>query len=293
VNAFWYLIFIFPVLTTEAAEVSLQPQTGQFVRSTPQTIQRQLLELNRRLEDERDQLVHSTVGEAGIAQSLENYDPSGLSSAQAKKGALGQWQGRRQLLVELQMQTALLAEQLQRYKETGILSPTSEQTARRIASVLKIPWERWDGRKPLNGFRPAIHVGRRTQADGSLAETQKARLPTTKESPLLRFESDAGRGRWKGDPVPDLIQQLSSALPRERAIAAEALADLGPDAVKALPNLRRTLFDGDPRVRSSSAQALGAIGKSDADIKSDLRRALVDKDLDVRLSAKKALERLR
>jgi HEAT repeat protein len=60
--------------------------------------------------------------------------------------------------------------------------------------------------------------------------------------------------------VPALITQLrAAATPGERSHAAEVLADLGPDALTAVPALLAAAQDRDQKVRLAAAAALKAI----------------------------------
>jgi hypothetical protein len=107
------------------------------------------------------------------------------------------------------------------------------------------------------------------------------------------IEPDAGTGKPEDDPVPRLIESLSSKDARRRARAADELGKRGDAARPAVPALRRALKDDDRRVRASAALALGSVGGSSTDVVADVRRALRDKDEDVRFSAAMALERMR
>ena len=106
----------------------------------------------------------------------------------------------------------------------------------------------------------------------------------------IRFERDAGAVESAIDLLPELIAQLSSPDPRQRALAADELGQLGRAAGGASHALRRALADADRGVRASAALALSGIGLT-PEIRADLRRASLDLDEEVRFDARAALLR--
>ena len=90
--------------------------------------------------------------------------------------------------------------------------------------------------------------------------------------------------------VPPLVEALKGRSRRARRFAACALAVMGPDAKRAVPDLIRYLGDGDPRIRRNAAEALGRIGEPSA--ARALLPLLKDKVLSVTLCAAEALKAL-
>jgi HEAT repeat protein len=92
--------------------------------------------------------------------------------------------------------------------------------------------------------------------------------------------------------IQRLIEDLKSSFVEDRRHAAEALAGIGPEAKKAVPDLVAALKDGEVRVRAGAADALGGIGPAAVDAIPDLVAALKDGDNAVRAAAARALGRL-
>lgn len=264
---------------------------------TARDLERELQGLGGRLEEERESLVRATVGIAGIAKSLDQHAPGSREAAEAKALVVSLLNERRKETAGLELRTALLAEQLQRYKETGVLSPTPPAKEAALRKLIDEPWKEWAGRKPVASLSLDLEELRKQlrgwRKEESFPVPPKPAAPPTKPDPAgPGFVRDMGTGRRDTDPVPELIAMLASELPRLRALAADQLGGRGPSAEPAVPALRRALSDPDARVRASSALALGAVGKAAAGVLDDLRRALKDKDAEVRFSAQLALRRL-
>ncbi len=267
------------------------------VPPSPQALERELRELDARLGEERESLVRATVGIAGIAKSLVQHSPGSREAAEARALIVSLLDEKRKETAGLELRTALLAEQLQRYKETGVLSPTPPATEASLRKLIDEPWKEWAGRKPvaslsldLEQLQKQLRAWRKPE---SFPAPPKPAAPPSKPEPAVPgFVRDMGTGRALSDPIPELMAMLSSELPRLRALAADQLGARGASAEPAVPALRRALSDPDARVRASAALALGAVGTAAAGVQDDLRRALKDKDAEVRFSAQLALRRL-
>lgn len=264
---------------------------------------RQLSELSAQLDEQREQLMLATVAIGGIAATLEKYAPESREAAETRALVVHILNERRKETTALELKTALLAEQLQRYKETGVLSPTSAATVARLKKLIDSPWAVWEGRKPVAALSLDLAILqkqlRRYQDSGarkaeSFPPPEKGGSPPPVKNDLVGsgFERDRGTGKPASDPIPELIAQLASDQPRRRALAADALGSRGAAAAAAVPALSRALSDPDRRVRASAVLALGAVGGAPADVVAGIRRALSDKDAEVRLSAQLALRRL-
>jgi HEAT repeat protein len=86
-----------------------------------------------------------------------------------------------------------------------------------------------------------------------------------------------------------LIKFLEDKNPANRAEAARALGELGPDAADAVPSLATRLADQDDGVRANTAAALSSIGSGAKQAVPALLKALNDKDKNVRTNAVGAL----
>jgi hypothetical protein len=293
-------------------------------------LKRQLNGLTDQLNERRERLVLETVGIASIANALSQqapqnpdvplfttrgpaYVPGSPKAAATLADAMRPWLDHREEVAGLELKAALLAEELQRYKETGELSPTPAATAARFKLMFENPWtlppsvpnvaalsmNLVELEKQLRQYGYVAHShapDERVPASRPAAQNfpapEKAHAPAPEKRDVVRrFERDAGRGKPESNPVPGLIVLLSSEDPRGRALAADELGNSGAAAAPAVPALKRALSDPDRRVRASAALALGAVGNADA--ADDLRRALRDPDEEVRLSAKAALLRLK
>jgi HEAT repeat protein len=91
--------------------------------------------------------------------------------------------------------------------------------------------------------------------------------------------------------IPDLIQDLKTGDERDRADAAQALGQLGPDAKPALPALLLALRDEGEWVRERALEAILAIGPDPRAVES-LVTGLKDSDEQVRELSAKALGKI-
>jgi hypothetical protein len=294
-------------------------------------LRRQLDIISRVIQEKGDRTLLETLPPASEAAVWSTWVPGGNVSLwdtrsapqapgspeeiAAAKAAAAPWVKLRKETSTLEVQQALIADELQRYKETGVLSPPSPATVKSIKRLLGSPW----GILPPSAEMPKLSLDlvelqkqllpyakteRRPPAGKPLAAVRPAAqtLPapdirSAAPAPAVagnrpRFERDAGTGRPEIDPVPGLIVLLSSAEPRGRALAADELGNRGAQAAPAVPALRLELSDPDRQVRASAAQALGGIGTADPDVLADLQRSLRDPSEEVRLSARAALQRL-
>jgi hypothetical protein len=294
---------------------SVQPTPAQARVQSPsesqaRELQRQYDEIEGRLEEQRQRLIIETVGLAGAAADLETYGAGSPEAAAATDAANRPWKEHAVTAAPLEVKAALLAEELQRYKETGVLSPTPPATAARLELLLEHPWSLPPSTPEVAGLSLDLtslqkQLGVKDRVDRRPAVAKPASIPRREALPALEaprpsapsmtsarpmFERDAGTGKAETDPVPDLIVQLSSSNPRGRALAADQLGSLGAAAAPAAAALKGALRDSDRRVRASAALALGAAGNADAAV--ELRRVLRDPDEEVRLNARGALQKL-
>jgi len=100
--------------------------------------------------------------------------------------------------------------------------------------------------------------------------------------------AEAGRGG--GAVVEPLAEILANGSPRQRRLAARALAYMGPEAEPAVPALVKAIESREMDMRREVALALGEIG--DRRAIPALRRALKDEEPDVRRSAGNALGKI-
>lgn len=144
----------------------------------------------------------------------------------------------------------------------------------------------------------------RAKAIVALERLGPAALPAVRraaldESSLVRSVADAAAKRIRDaasdssadNPARarDLVSQLQSSSPYERAIAAQELGKSRTLAQTALPALTRALDDDDSLVRVAATGALRSCG---AQALNPLRKALRDKDASVRAVAAEGLGRL-
>jgi len=246
------------------------------------------------MNDAREFFATATVGQAAMVAKHEEYAPGDPKMDSAKEDLSRLIRQYRASATAAAVQTTLIARRLQAFRETGVLPPEVQDDGSLARAIDSDAPAMPEARKlPLDLVALAKELG--------LPPPPRAALPAAPPliarraesvKPAPAFMRDAGRGRAQVDPVPALIDQLSSEEPRLRAFAADELAGQGAAAVVAVAALRHALSDSDARVRSSSATALGSIVPPDSEVVDDLRRALVDKDVDVRFSARAALRRL-
>jgi len=123
------------------------PPAPASVRRSPARAESQALELRRRLdeiegllEEQRQRVILETVGLAGAAADLKTYAPGSPQAAAATDAAMRPWRKHDAAAAPLELKAALLAEELERYKETGVLSPTPPATAARLKLLLEKSW---------------------------------------------------------------------------------------------------------------------------------------------------------
>ncbi len=263
------------------------------------TLQVRLTQVAAELEEKRDIL------------ALESMflDPFSTRAAETSAAARKIGDEYRRSVLPLMIESTTIADRLQVYRETGELpSPRHFDPS---VFVIDLDESTLDiAPHPIPGLPlpPMGLVALQRQLapfhavlfPDALAAARRKILPAAAQAPrpraavlpAARFERDQGIGRTQLDPVPGLIEQLSSLEARERALAADELGKRGEAAAPALPALRRALADEDRRVRASAVLALGGIGRVSAEAQADIRRALLDPDEEVRFSARAALLRL-
>jgi HEAT repeat protein len=94
------------------------------------------------------------------------------------------------------------------------------------------------------------------------------------------------------EEVQRLIRQLDSDDEYERVAAAEQLAEIGPEAVAAIPALAKALGHEDKWLRSAAAETLGTFGRQAEVVAPALRKAARDPEPEVAEKAKEALARV-
>ena len=284
-----------------------RPSAAQ-AKQLAQGIERQLSELGKKEEAERERFVRASVSVGAMAAALDQWGADSKKKRDALAMALAEFERlseeHRKVSAPFVLKSALLARELHRYKETGELylddSDVEEIKGALFHTRPSAPHASW---LPLDLRELGRYLKRWwTPGRQELARDLGPRegLPSgsplpTRPAPVLagpRVVRDAGRGRSEIDPVPELIEQLLSAQPRERALAADAVGARGAAALPAVPALRRALRDADARVRASAVLSLGAVGGGVPGVVEDVRRALLDRDEDVRLSARTALLQL-
>jgi len=92
--------------------------------------------------------------------------------------------------------------------------------------------------------------------------------------------------------LPALTEALSDADARVRALAAQALGTIGPEASAAVPALIVLLGSSDEGSRNSACIGLAGIGPLAREALPALRRALDDSSRDVRGFAQRAIDRI-
>jgi HEAT repeat protein len=93
--------------------------------------------------------------------------------------------------------------------------------------------------------------------------------------------------------MPALIRATEDADADVRAWAADALAEMGPDAAPAIPALIRLLSDKEEGPRNTGCFALGKIGPAASVALPALRKALHDPSRDVQRFARQAIKEIR
>lgn len=243
-------------------------------------------------------------------------ETAGLAGPGRKKGPLlALLDAQAAALQPLVLESAVLAERLRRYETSGTLAPLPPAEVARLGKLLASPWKtlvgdplsrltpvrefsldlrvlrrqlaQW-GRPPAKDAPPAPRLAPRPTA---LPEAEAPRPAARREAPFAA-RMTAAPSKRAHDAVPDLLVQLASVDPRERALAADQLGAEGPAASRAVPALRRALKDPDRRVRASAVLALAGVGDRSAAVLSDIRALAFDRDEEVRLSAGLAVGRL-
>lgn len=251
-----------------------------------------------------------------IADELE-ATTGGAAAMEALSRVKTQTKAAHEARAPIQLEMALLSRRLEAYRETGDL-PDTVADAAALKSLIDDPWgekTRSSGDsedclvlarchatehlalglpeliKQLDRFRPPHQrlVATRAAAHRK-GPGQRVLAAVPAAAPSTRA---ARKVAPRIDLVKEMVAWLGSSEARKRALAADALGDMGRTATVAVPALRRALSDPDPRVRASAARALGAVATPTApEIVADLQRALLDPSEDVRLSSRTALGRL-
>jgi HEAT repeat protein len=90
--------------------------------------------------------------------------------------------------------------------------------------------------------------------------------------------------------LPTLLTALDDSDSNVRAWSAQAIGEIGPDAVNAVPALIRLLKNSDEGSRNSACIALRGIGPAAKEALPALDDALSDSSADVRGFARRAIE---
>jgi len=174
----------------------------------------------------------------------------------------------------------------------------------------------------LGQFRPAFPAGGRSDGRPDPVEERRASIyqelvalgeqagpalvrglasPDVQVRRNVALFMDAAGGRWWNVSQPRLTLQpfldpLTSALrdddARVRQLAAQAVGEIGPNAVSAVPALITLLADADEGSRNSACIALSGIGPAAKDALPALRTALAGSAQSVRRFAQGAIERI-
>jgi HEAT repeat protein len=92
--------------------------------------------------------------------------------------------------------------------------------------------------------------------------------------------------------LPELITALHDVDPRVRALAAQAIGEIGPMAASAVPGLVALLGNPDEGSRNSACIGLTGIGPAAREALPALQRALSDPSPDVRRFAQRAIAKI-
>jgi hypothetical protein len=294
-----------PALASAADPAFLRSDRGLSPAQTKQLaqgIQAELADLGRKEEAERARYVRATAAIGSMLAMLDHHGATGAKPS-AVDDLVAEFQriseGHHKISDPLVFKIAVYARQLQKYRDGGELALEESEVAE-IKDTLTHPRTAIAEAKPL----PLDIRELRRYLDawwGPVPQReQKQQLPPTKTPPPRAAPSlsgpalvrDAGRGRPRIDPVPALIEQLASADPRQRALAADALGARGEAALPAVTPLQQALHDQDGRVRASAVLSLAAVAGASPGVVEAIRSALKDKDADVRFSAGAALQSL-
>ncbi len=277
---------LIPVVRKSGGPAYVRKPTEKETKEMADEIARKLDALDDRLKEENAEFDRESFALAGGRPSRED-----LARALAKYPK-----------APIFLEMTILARRLRVYRDTGEL-PADIPDRAAIRALLEKPWER---RTPMPALETDI-----VKLEAQVARYARLMLPKPAPSPKtetlpppaakpapapaapsapLELASDAGRGREQIDPIPPLLKQLFSPDPRQRALAADELAQHG--AREAVTPLTLALADPDARVRASAALALGALGPVGTETLEALGEALRDKSEDVRFSARSALQRL-
>ena len=265
---------------------------------------REIEELSRKEEVERERYVQATAAIGAIMASFGKWAPGDKKAGAAVSELMVEFsrisEEHRKVADPLVLRIALRARQLEKYRKTGSLALAEGEIAE-IQDALLHPRTAIPPAKPLpldivelrkyldDWWKPAKDKGKKETLPPARALPRRPDLEPS--APALA--RDAGRGRQEIDPVPALLEQLVSADPRQRALAADALGTRGEQGARlAVPALRQALHDADGRVRASAVLSLAAVAGRDPDVVEELREALTDRDADVRFSAHAALRQL-
>ncbi len=157
-------------------------------------------------------------------------------------------------------------------------------------------------RMPAEQRRETIYVRLRALADAAVPALQDGLTDTDvqiRRNVALYLGWEGGNYAKHAAAPVDLrpfLSQLVLALrdedQRVKALAAQALEHVGPDAAIAVPDLIRLLEDPSEGLRNSACIGLAGIGPAARAALPALRRALADPSSDVRRFAQRAIERI-
>ncbi len=180
----------------------------------------------------------------------------------------------------------------------GRLGPASQPVIPRLIAMLDEPDPSWEFRWRLVRVLGQSGAAARPALPKLRAELAGARLVEAtgryRDALATAIREMAGEGDPALAPYAErLARALSSGDAWTRVEAVRALAPLGSAAGPAVPALRRALLtDAQPKIRALAAEALGAVGPQARVALPDLEKALGDPDPTVPRQATRAIQSL-
>jgi hypothetical protein len=168
-------------------------------------------------------------------------------------------------------------------RSAGYSFGIQELDLERVLLVPAPPTEEASVPKPAVSSDTAIYRGR---ALSFYVERLKSAVGNDRPDLLRAIGSFAASAAPAIEP---LMAALSNGDPETRGAAANALAQIGPPAVRSVPELAKLLADSAPRVRCQAALALKSIGPRSSGAVPELTRALSDSVPYVRAGAADAI----